>query len=272
MEIFWINISKLKYEDFLNTLTKDLKKGIKNIVFTPNPEILLNTLEDREFKNIIQKANYLTPDWIWLYVWAQILENKKNIFLEIFLLPYYFFNLFFRKKFLYKKYWDRICGSDLTFDLIEFSRKNNIKIAIIDPYFPQDLAKCESQKNFRENLGKKFPKLDFQYFIYKKEDSEKIIKKIKESNVSILFSTLWMKAQEKNVVELMWRCENIKLWLWVWSSFDYFIWFQKRAPKIYRKIWFEWFYRLISWPKKIQRIKRLYKAIMVFILKILTNK
>jgi UDP-N-acetyl-D-mannosaminuronic acid transferase (WecB/TagA/CpsF family) len=32
------------------------------IVFTPNPEILLNTKEDNEFKALIEKANFLSSD------------------------------------------------------------------------------------------------------------------------------------------------------------------------------------------------------------------
>lgn len=274
MKIFWINIDKLKYNDFINNLKLALIWNNKNqtIVFTPNPEILLNIKEDKDFKELINKADYLTPDWIGLYIWFQILENKKNIFFEILLLPYYFFNLFFRKKYLYKKYWDRICGSDLTLDLVKFSEEKNIKITILDPYYPKDLAKCSSQENFRENLLKKFPKLDFDYFIYINEKKEEIIRKIWNSNSKILFSTLWMKTQEKSVIEIMWKCKNIKLWLWIGSSFDYFIWFQKRAPIIWRRLWLEWLYRLITWPKKITRIKRLYKAIFVFIWKALFYK
>lgn len=272
MEIFWIKLDKLKYNIFLNELKDDLSLGKRNIVFTPNPEILLNTKKDKEFKNIINKATFLTSDWIWLYIWFQILENKKNIFLETLLLPYYFFNLFFRKNYLYYKYGDRICGSDMTLDLVKFSQENNISITILDPYYPKDIAKCESQKNFRKNLLKKFPKLNFNFFIYKPEEKEEIIKEIGKSESKILFSTLWMKTQEKSIIEIMNKCKNIKLGLGIWSSFDYLVWFQKRAPLFWRKIGLEWLYRLITWPQKIKRLKRLYKAIFVFILEVLLIK
>ena len=81
-----------------------------------------------------------------------------------------------------------------------------------------------------------------------------------------------MKKQEENVVETMKNCENIKLWLWVGSSFDYFIGFQKRAPKAWRAIWLEWLYRLITWPRKLERIKRLWRAIFVFIFEVFKEK
>jgi exopolysaccharide biosynthesis WecB/TagA/CpsF family protein len=78
-----------------------------------------------------------------------------------------------------------------------------------------------------------------------------------------------MKAQEKSVVEVMEKCKNIKIWMWIGSSFDYFIGFQKRAPKFWRLLWLEWLYRLITWPQKLKRLKRLYNAIFVFIWKVL---
>lgn len=266
MQIFWIKLNKLKYKDFVKKLL-ELKK--QNIVFTPNPEILLKTKTDLEFKKLLDKATYLNPDGIGLYIAFQILDNNYPLILNILLLPYYLFNLFIRRKYLYKKYWDRICGSDLTKDIVLKAEKKWIKITIIDLYNPTDLKKVESQKEFPNLISKKFPKLHFDYFIYNHSKKDEIINKISKSDSKILFSTLWIKKQEQSVIEIMEKCKNIKLWLWIWSSFDYFIWFQKRAPKIFRDIWLEWLYRLITGPRKINRLKRLWNAIFVFTFKIL---
>lgn len=261
MHIFWIKLNKLKYKEFLNEILK-LEK--QNIVFTPNPEILLKTKNDSEFKELLNKATYLTPDWIGLYIAFQILDNNHWTFINTLLLPYFFFNLFFRRNYLYNKYWDRICWSDITKDIILEAENKWIKVTIVDLYNPGDIKKVNSQKIFPKLLSKKFPKLQFEYFIYNPKNKENIIKQISESDSKILFSTLWMKRQEKSVIEIMEKANNIKLWLGIWSSFDYFIWFQKRAPKIWRSLWIEWLYRLLTWPKKIDRLKRLYNAICVF--------
>gem|GEM_PF-736323 len=150
MKIFKLEIPALNYADFFKKITQ-LKK--QNIVFTPNPEICLKTLDDKEFLRLLQKADYLTSDGIGLYIAYQI-ENLQveNFFLQVFLnlilLPYYFFNLIFRRKMLYEKYGERICGSDLTIDLTKFAEKNDIHISIIDLYNPTDLAKVANQKVF----------------------------------------------------------------------------------------------------------------------------
>lgn len=283
-KIFNIELYSKTYKELFSEI---IKFNTQNIVFTPNPEILLKILTDEEFKSLLNKASYLTIDWIGMYIAFQINTsplapllkrgegdlNKFLLFLwNIFLLPYFFFNLFFRRNYLYKKYWERICGSDLTSDLVAYSEKENIKITIIDPYYPKDLAKCEAQKTFRKDLLKKFPKLDFDYFIYKSDEKDKIIEQIKNSDSKILFATLWMKKQEQAIVEIMDKCYNIKLWLWIGSSFDYFTGFQKRAPKFWRAIGFEWLYRLATWPQKIVRLKRLWNAIFVFIFNVLVKK
>jgi len=275
-KIFNIELYNWKYTDLFSEI---IKFNTQNIVFTPNPEILLKTLEDEEFKILLDKASYLTIDWIGMYIAFQInnfFRNTPSIVKRglgwVIMLPYFFFNLFFRRKMLYSKYWERICGSDLTSDLVNFAENKNIKITIIDPYYPKDLAKVASQKTFREDLSKKFPKLEFDFFVYKPEEKDDIIEQIKNSDSKILFATLWMKKQEQAVVEIMDKCYNIKLWLGIGSSFDYFTGFQKRAPKFWRAIGFEWLYRLATWPQKLTRLKRLYNAIFVFIFKVLVRK
>lgn len=269
MQVFWIKIDKLKYNELFE---KIIKLETQNIVFTPNPEILLKTIKDKEFENLIKQANYNTSDWIGLYIAYQIIDNNYNKFINILLLPYFFFNLFFRRKFLYEKYGERICWSDLTKDLVQYSEKNNIKITIIDLYNPTDSKKVESQKMFSKLLKDKFKNLNFDYFIYEPSKKGEIIEYIKNSDSKIIFSTLWMKRQEESIIEIMQACKNIKIWLGIGSSFDYFIWFQKRAPKIWRSLWIEWLYRLLTWPRKIDRFKRLYNAIFVFIFYVIKYK
>lgn len=276
MQILWIPLWKYKYKDFFKEISSLDKKSI---IFTPNPEIILKTLEDKDFKKSILKADYLVPDWTWLFIAYQIIDLKskiKNYYLQVissfFALAYFIFNVIFRKEYIYKKYGDKICWSDLTFDLIDFSQKNNIKITILDLYNPNDKNKVASQKIFSSKIKENYPNLNFKYIIYNESKKDEIIENIKKSKSKILFSTLWMKKQEESVIEIMWKSDNLVLGLWVWSSFDYIVWFQKRAPIFWRKFWFEWLFRLVTWPQKIKRFKRLWNAIVVFTFKIILEK
>ncbi len=258
MQIFWVPLHTLKYDDFFKQITAFKKP---QIVFTPNPEILLHTLKDPTFKKLLLQADYLTIDGIWLYLGFQAAEYESNL-LRFLLLPYFFARIIFARKSLYQQYGERICGSDLTRDLVEYAEKNKIHIAIIDPYFPDDAKKVASQRTFITDLQAKHPKLIFDYYIYQNPDE--IHEKIASSKAQILFSTLGMKTQEQSVITTMNTAKNIKLGLWVGSSFDAIIWFQKRSPKIVSQLWLEWGYRILTTPNKKRQLQKIWRAIVVF--------
>ena len=258
MQIFWVPLHVLKYDDFLKKITA---LQHQTIIFTPNPEILLTTLSNKGFKSDLLKADYLTIDGVWLYLGFQAWEYSSRI-LRWLLLPYFFFNIIFRQKYLSQKYGERICGRDLTRDLVEYAQKTSTRIAIIDPYFPLDTKKVASQKTFIADLESRYPGLLFDYYIYK--NPAETHKKIAASDAQILFSTLWMKTQERSVIEVMEQSSNIKLGLWIGSSFDALIWFQKPSPEIVSKLGLEWLHRICNAPNKMRQLKKIWRAVVVF--------
>ena len=277
MKIFWIKLSHVIYDRFFGDLM-EMKKT--SIVFTPNPEILLKSREDKEFKNFLKQADYLLPDGIGLYIAAQIVERRKSkevvsnkdICIDLLMLPYYFFNLFFRRNMLYAIHGERVCGSDLTMDVVKYAQQNKITIVIVDLFNPKDKKKVHSQKKFTRKLKERFPWLGFDYYIYKPGRRETIIEEINNSKAKILFSTLGMKIQEQSVIEIMKACPWLQLGLGIGSSFDYVTGFQKRAPKWMRMIGIEWLYRIVTGPQKIKRLHRLWNAIFVFLRKVIKEK
>lgn len=278
MKIFWLQLTHTSQKQILDQLEADIamrahskKQEAGKVIFTPNPEILLRQDREKDFRDILLQADMLIPDGIGLYIGAQMLEYKYW-WLRIVLLPYFFARLFLARPVLYKKYGNRICGSDLTRDILEYAQDHGLKIAIIDPYFPDDLPKVASQQSFEENLKKVFPWLDFGFFIYREEHKVHIISDIQSSQSQILFSTLGMKTQEQSVLDLMQQCPSIALGLWVGSSFDYFTGFQKRAPQIFSTLGLEWCYRLATSPNKKRQLQKVWNAIFVFLWRVVWEK
>lgn len=269
MDIFWVKLSRLNYDNFLEKITSSKEK---NIIFTPNPEICLSAREDKEFKDILNKSTYNIPDAIGLYIAFQILDNTHSSLINTLLLPYFITKLFTRKKFLYEKYGDRIQWSNLTKDLLEYSQKNKVWITIIDLYNPTDHKKVASQKIMIEKLNKKYPYVVFHLYIYEAEKEEEIIKKINNTDDKILLVTLGAKKQEKLIISIYEKLDNIKIFAGIWSSIDYIIWFQRQAPDWIKSIWFEWLYRLFTGPGKLKRLKRIYNALFKFTYTVIIDK
>ena len=203
MDIFGISLPSLKKNIFLASI-KESKGQI--IVFTPNPEMLLKMRKDKEFREILSQADFLISDGIGLYIAYQILDSKLPFFLNILALPYYFFNLFFRRKKLYQKYGERICGSDMTRYLLKEAQKEGKKVAVVDLYSPDDEKKLAIQAGFIQKIQKLYPKISLQLFIWNPQDKKNIMKNIQNYSPDFLFSTLGMKQQEENILEIMKTC------------------------------------------------------------------
>ena len=82
MKIFQLKISKLFYRKFLEELQLHLSSqeiiewGVNcKLIFTPNPEMCLKTLEDEEFLRVLQSADYLTSDGLGLYLAYQMIPH-----------------------------------------------------------------------------------------------------------------------------------------------------------------------------------------------------
>lgn len=276
MNCLWVRMDKLFLNTFLASLEKNISDNNKIFLTTPNPEICIKASKDKKFKTILNESNYNISDWIWLFVAYQINEFN-NIFLRIILLPYFFYNIIFRKDYLYSKYWEKTCWSDLTKELLKLSEKNSWDILVIDKYENPnkeltdiDKLKISIQRDFSKLVKKHYPKIKLHFLVYN-DNLDDFYKLIEEKDIKITFITIWMVEQEK-LSKNIFLNTNCSLSLWVWSSFDYLTWFQKRANNKRSKSWFEWLYRLIYWNRRMKRLKRLRNAIFVFVWKVVFYK
>lgn len=271
MKIFWLELAHLEYKKFFNKI-KDSDK--KLAIFTPNPEILLLAKEDEKFRKVLEIWDYLVPDWIWIWAGYQILDNNKWKLINALFIPYYWINLFIKRRQLYKKYWERIIWSILTRDLVEYANLKWIWITIIDKFQAPgnwwDNLKIERQKVMAESLKKKYLNVNFHYYIYKEENKDKIITEINKTDDVYLFSTEWAKVQETTISQLLPKLDKIKIAIWVGWSFDYLLDFKKRAPKIVVSLGLEWLWRLILHPMRMS--KRIWKALPVFLYEVIKSK
>jgi len=271
MDIFWVRLSKLNKKDFLEKLKNPTEK-IK--IFTPNPEILLNAKKDKNFLEILNNWDYLIPDGIWIYAWYQILESRLPKVITLFMIPFYWLKLFTNRKKLYEKYGNRICGSDLTKELIEHANMNGLWVTIVDKYQAPgnkwDNLKIERQKITPTLLHEKYPNAKFHYYILKKWEEDTIIKNINDTDDIYLFSSQWLKDQEITINNMMPSLDKRKVAIWIGWSFDMILGFKKRAPKLFVKLWLEWLWRLIIDPKRM--IKRIWRALPVFLWEVVKSK
>ncbi|MFO7815991.1 MAG: WecB/TagA/CpsF family glycosyltransferase [Halanaerobiales bacterium] len=232
-KILTLNINNITMEMLIEELTSKIEAEEKNLIFTPNSEIVVRAYDDPEFSRILNSADYLIPDGAGLLLAARILGEP---------LP------------------ERIAGYDLMRNLLK-----NISDKDYSTYFLGgkpgiiDLAVKKVKEESPElNMA------GFHHGYLDRKKKSKVIEEINKKSPDILLVGMGVPLQEEffdnNFDNL-----NIKLGLTVGGSFDVLAGQTERAPIWMQKLYLEWFYRLLQEPKRLGRMLALPRFLMLVI-------
>ena len=198
----------------------------QHTVFTPNPEIIMDAQEDSELMRILKQADLVVADGIGVVLASKILKVER--------LP------------------ERVGGFDLMQQVL-----GKIKDKDINVYFLG--SKPGVAEVAAKNMRKTYPGLKIvgsRDGYFGAEDEQEIINEIKGLKVDLLMVGLGAPRQEKwidkHIEEL-----GIRVGVGVGGSLDVMAGTVKRAPEMYQKLGLEWFYRLITNPKRAKRMLNL---------------
>ncbi len=232
------NKEKKDYEYYLGFKTTLLDKDIllkkifkekKNIViYNINPLIIMNFYKNQKIKNIINKESYNIPDGNGLVLTSILTSNNL------------------RKS---------IPGIELMESILEESINYNYKVYLYG-------TKEENLELCKDNLLKKYPKLNIVGRINGYTKEEDVIKDIKNKKPDILFVALGSPLQEEFIIRNKDKL-GIKIIMPVGGSFDVFSGNVKRAPQVIRKLKLEWLYRMIIDPKRFKQLFILLKFVIL---------
>ena len=233
-ELMGIEIDNYTFEEGVNKGLELMHSGSVAQVVTINPEMYKESEQNEEFKQIIHEAEMVIPDGVGIKL-GLLLKGKKAA---------------------------RIAGIDFARKLLEECAKNGDKVAIIG-------AKEEIVAKAVENLNKEIKGLNIVYYHngYFNNDNE-IYDRLKETRPNLVLAALGSPKQEYfiyNAKKILSPC----LMVGIGGSLDVWSGVVKRAPKIWRKLGLEWFYRTVTQP---ERFKRIFPTLPLFLLKVITYK
>lgn len=214
LEILGVKINSLTQNEVLQRVESFLEDGNQHYIVTPNPEFLVKAQKDREFMDILNRADLAVPDGI---------------------------GLIFASWFFGKRLKKRITGVDLMEAICEKASQKKWQVFLFG-------TKKAVDKKTAENLKQKYFGLDINCF------DESYFKKRLSVQPAIIFVALGSGAQERWIVNNIKKIPCIKLAMGVGGSFDFISGQILRAPKVLRVIGLEWFWRLCCEPKRIFRI------------------
>ncbi len=229
VNILGVKINDLTLNDAVDFATHLVESTGKHYIVTPNPEFLVTAYHDKEFLEILNKADLAIPDGIGLKVTGKI----KN----------------------------RVPGVDFMEKLCEVCSKKAFTIGLLG-------GSGKIAEKTSECLKKSYPELVISISSgdIKVDNLGNTIFGLKKlPQTDVLFVGLGQPKQEmwisKNLTD-----SPIKLMVGVGGAFDYISGEVPRAPKKVRDLGLEWLFRLTTQPWRLKRQLKLLEFIWLLLI------
>lgn len=229
--ILKVKIDNLEKEEVFQKAEAFLDDNKFHQIATINPEFILEAQKNAEFRNIINNCDLNIADGIG--VWFAFLRFGK----------------------LLKA---RMAGADLMCEILKIANEKNLSV-----FLAVNKSGLGLFEEIRDALSLRYPNIEF---FGDNIDPLNLSYKLQAKNYDIIFCNFGAPYQEVFLNSL--KNDIMGVAMGVGGSFDYLTGKIKRAPKWMRILGLEWLWRLILQP---QRWKRIWKAVVVFPIKIIFN-
>lgn len=222
-DILSVTFDNLTMEQAVQKAMDYIHNGEKCRVVTPNAEIGLDCMKNAELRELVNSSELVLPDGIGVIYASRILKRPIG---------------------------QKVAGCEFAENLANRMQNTGKSLFLFGgkPGVAEQAAK---------NLQDKYPGLKIAgtlngYF----SDENEVIAKINEAEPDALYVCLGCPKQEQFMVRNRDKL-NVSLMGGFGGTLDVLSGNAKRAPEIFIKLGLEWFYRLISDPKRIKRMARL---------------
>lgn len=229
VEIVGVEIDNVNMDEAAGILEEALEMDRCSMVFTPNSEILLDAVKDREFEAVLKNGQLVVPDGIGVVIASKFYGTPLK---------------------------ERVAGYDLTMRLLETANSQGRSIYLLGG---REGVAEEAAIKLMEKYSN-LPIVGTRNGYFESDEEEKIIEEINRSGAEILLAALGAPKQEKFINKYR-DSLKVKIAIGVGGSLDVIAGRVERAPEFYQKAGLEWFYRLMKQPSRFMRIMRLPKFI-----------
>ena len=229
VEVVGINIDNVNMDEAAALMEEFLETDRCSKVFTPNSEILLTAVRDREFESVLSSGHLVVPDGIGVVIASRFYGTPLK---------------------------ERVAGFDLMMRLMDIADSRGKSVYLLGGR--EGVAEEAAIKLTESYSSLRIAGTRNGYF---EEDSENdIVNEINNSKADILLAALGAPKQEKFIYKHSDKLK-VKIAMGVGGSLDVLAGKVKRAPEFYQKAGLEWFYRLVKEPRRIIRVLRIPKFI-----------
>lgn len=220
-------------------------------IATPNPEMILESIKDKDFKKLLQNTSFNIPDGIgilWAATYLNASANAKSHLIKFFIFLKTLFYIPLAPKKIRKMLPKRVTGTDMMQIICSRIPTTHSVFLLGAAEGVAKTAGAKINQRYGTNIagshaGSPAP-----------DQENRLRDLINHSGADILFVAYGSPAQEFWIKRNLPKLHNIKLAMGIGGAFDFIAGTKKRAPAILRKTGLEWFFRLIIQPSRFVRI------------------
>lgn len=217
--IISIDINQGSQNFYIEKIIDLIDRKISSYACFSNVHMLIEAYDNKKFSEVVNNATFAFPDGF---------PVAKSF------------------KFLYNIRQPRIAGMDFLPDFLQVCERKKYRIAVVG-------STDDILEKFRKKVNSSLPNVIITALISppfgKKWDNQKYIKSINETNTDVVFVALGCPKQEKWMSQFY--KETSAALFGIGGALPTYVGDVKRAPSIFQKTGFEWFYRLIQEPKRM---------------------
>ena len=235
LNLFGLDFFNGELDDALQEVDRYLESGdnLHRLIFTPNPEMIVEAERNNEFYAVLKKAWLSFPDGTGI-MFAMRFLNKIAL-------------------------KSRITGVDFTERFLAENKKYKVFL-------------LGGAEGVAAEVKAKFPAANIVGISSASADQnaeKEVVTEINDSGAEVLFVAFGAPKQEYWLGRNISKMQNVRLGIGVGGSFDFIIGKQKRAPEFFKVLGLEWLWRFANEPT---RYKRMFNALVVFPLKVFRKK
>jgi len=239
VNILGIEHTDISWSAFLASVSNFVADNHQHYLVTPNPEIVLKSLSDKNLHFILNHADLSLPDGVGLKLGARILGQKLR---------------------------NRIPGADAALAIMEMAATEAWPVFLLGGMDEKVAEQAAwhlryQYKNIKIVGHASGGIVEFKAGRWQTSD-QKLLKKIQDSNAKILLVGFGCPKQEKWIFSNLDKLPMVKIAMTVGGTLDYWSGTRKRAPGLISSIGLEWLWRFIIQPSRVGRV---WNATYVFI-------
>lgn len=212
--------------DILSVTHQDLLARLnKGVLVTPNVDHLVKLQKDREFYDVYQQAEWVVCDSKILYLLSKLLKHP---------LP------------------EAIPGSSFFTSYYMYHKDDpNCRIYLLGA---KEGVATKAMERVNKRVGRQIvvgahsPSYGFEK---DERECQELVEMINRSGANVLLVGVGAPKQEKWIMKFRNKMPGVDLFMALGATIDFEAGNIKRAPKIFQKLYLEWFYRFLMEPKRM---------------------